>query len=34
MNGLIILDFIGIAVLLIWGFVLFLIEVFTIGGDD
>lgn len=32
---MIILDFIGIGgVLLIWGFILFLIEVFTIGGDE
>ena len=35
MNWMIILDFIGIGLLLIWGFILFLIEVFiVIGGDD
>lgn len=34
MNWMIILDFIGIGVLLIWGFILFLIEIIIIGSDE
>lgn len=31
---MIILDFIGIGILLIWGFILFIIDICCIGGDE
>lgn len=34
MNGMIIFDFIGIGIILLWGIILFIIEVIMYIGED